>query len=113
MTLDSKALLESLKRVNLFADKNKVVRLIMKDSLLTMSSFIPGQKSGEEILELLHPVSSEIQVSYNGSLMMAVLSALQGQKVTLSWESINRPVRVDGEHQKNIDVLYLLVPTRY
>ena len=113
VVMDPKAFLESVRRVNLFSDKNKVIKLSIKESLVTLTSFIPGQKSGEEVLEILEPIGSEIVANYNGSLLMAILSALSGQKVTISWESVNRPMKIIGDDNKLVEVFYLLVPARY
>lgn len=113
LDIDLKSAIESVRRMILFTDKNKVIKMNFEKSTLKMTSFTPGQKEGEEFVELLAPVETDFEVSYNGSLLMAILNSLTGSKATLTWESSSRPVKITGEGQNGIEVFYLLVPTRY
>jgi DNA polymerase III sliding clamp (beta) subunit (PCNA family) len=97
----------------LFADKNKVMKLLFENSLLTMASCTPGQKEGEEVIELNISVQSPFEVNYNGSLIMGILGVLTGSRVQFAWENTTRPVKITGENEIGLDVFYLLVPARF
>lgn len=111
--MDGKAIQESVKRALIFADKNRVMKLHFENSLLTMASFTPGQKEGEEVIEIGTHLETPFDVNYNGHLLSGILSVLQGSKITFAWESVARPVKIMGNEQEGIHVFYLLVPTRF
>lgn len=113
VTLDARSLLESTRRVLLFADKNRLVRLSFDGSVLDVQSATPGQKEGEDIIELAAPVKESFQVNYVGTLLTGVLSVLNGGSLTFEWDDINRPVKITGDQDKDLEVFYLIVPTRF
>lgn len=106
-------LLESVRRVLLFADKNRIIKLNFDGPVLDVQSFTPGLKEGEEVIELSEPVEQPFEVNYNGTLLTGVLNVLSGTTVKASWENLNRPVMITGEAEKGLDVFYLLVPNRF
>jgi len=106
-------LLESVKRVLLFADKNRIIKLGFDGPVLDVQSFTPGLKEGEEVVELAAPVEQPFVVNYNGTLLIGILNVLSGASLKFSWENVNRPVMITGEAEKGLDVFYLLVPTRF
>jgi DNA polymerase III beta subunit len=106
-------LLESVKRVLLFADKNRIIKLGFDGPVLDVQSFTPGLKEGEEVVELAAPVEQPFVVNYNGTLLTGILNVLSGASLKFSWENVNRPVMITGEAEKGLDVFYLLVPTRF
>jgi DNA polymerase-3 subunit beta len=113
VTLDVRSLLESSRRVMLFADKNRIVKLNFDGPILDVQSATQGQKEGEDIIELATPVERPFQVTYNGNLLVGVLSVLNGGSLTFEWDDINRPVKITGDEEKGLEVFYLLVPTRF
>lgn len=113
VSIDTRALLESVRRVLLFADKNRIIRLNFDGPVLDVQSFTPGQREGEDIIELKEPVNDPLNVNYNGSLLTGILAALTGSVLKFSWENVNRPVKITGEGEKGVEVFYLLVPTRF
>lgn len=106
-------LLESVKRVLLFADKNRIIKLGFDGPVLDVQSFTPGLKEGEEVVELSAAVEQPFVVNYNGTLLTGILNVLSGSSLKFSWENVNRPVMITGEAEKGLDVFYLLVPTRF
>ena len=106
-------LLESVKRVLLFADKNRIIKLAFDGPILDVQSFTPGLKEGEEVIELATSVEQPFVVNYNGTLLTGILNVLSGAELKFSWENVNRPVMITGEAEKGVDVFYLLVPTRF
>lgn len=106
-------LLESVRRVLLFADKNRIIKLGFDGPVLDVQSFTPGLKEGEEVVELSAPVEQPFVVNYNGTLLTGILNVLSGSTLKASWENVNRPVMITGEAEKGLDVFYLLVPTRF
>ncbi|KAB8030928.1 DNA polymerase III subunit beta [Fluviispira multicolorata] len=111
--VDLKSIQDSVKRSLLFADKNKIMKLHFENSLLTMASSTPGQKEGEEVIEMNSSISSPFEVNYNGSLITGILGVISGSRVQFAWENMNRPVKITGEEQRGIEVFYLLVPARF
>lgn len=106
-------LLESVKRVLLFADKNRIIKLGFDGPVLDVQSFTPGLKEGEDVVELATPVEQPFVVNYNGTLLTGILNVLSGASLKFSWENVNRPVMITGEAEKGLNVFYLLVPTRF
>jgi DNA polymerase III sliding clamp (beta) subunit (PCNA family) len=113
VTFDLKAMLDSVRRSLIFADKNKVMKLAFENSLLKMACFTPGQKEGEEIIEIQVNVDTPFEVNYNGFHLAGILNIISGSRVTFLWESINKPVKIIGEDQRGLSVFYLLVPSRF
>jgi DNA polymerase-3 subunit beta len=113
VAIDTKPLLDSLKRTLIFADKNRILKFSFEESNLSVQSFTPGQKEGEDSIELLNKVEEPFEVNYNGQLLAGILDCLPGVKTKLEWESIVRPVKITGEQERGIEVFYLLVPTRF
>jgi DNA polymerase-3 subunit beta len=111
--LDTKNLQESLRRALIFADKNRILKFLFEGSQLDIQSFTPGQKEGEEVIDLLIAADSSFEVNYNGTLLSGILNCLSGTKATFEWESVVRPVRITGESERGVEVFYLLVPTRF
>lgn len=111
--VDLEALEESVRRVFLFADKNKVVRLDFDGPVLDVQSSTPGLKEGAELVDLPTPVTTPFSVSYNGTLLSGILAVISGGKVTLAWDNVNRPIRLSGEPERGLEVFYLLVPIRF
>lgn len=113
VSVDLKSLSESVRRVLLFADKNRIIKLNFDGPVLDVQSFTPGLKEGEEIIELSKPALKPFEVNYNGTLLTGILNVLSGSEVKYSWENVNRPVKITGQAERGIDVFYLLVPTRF
>lgn len=111
--IDLKSLAESVRRVLLFADKNRIIKLNFDGPVLDVQSFTPGLKEGEEIVELDAAVQDPFVVNYNGTLLTGILNVLSGAKATFAWENVNRPVMLTGEAERGVEVFYLLVPTRF
>ena len=110
---DLKLLQDSVKRSLIFADKNKVMKLIFDNSILKMSSYTQGQKEGEEVIEINPEVETQFEVNYHGHHLTGILNVISGSRVCFSWESITKPVKIEGEEQTGLSVFYLLVPTRF
>lgn len=113
VNVDLKSLSESVRRVLLAADKNRIIKLNFDGPVLDVQSFTPGLKEGEEIVDLGAPVAEPIEVNYNGTLLTGILNCVAGTNVRFSWENVNRPVKITGEAQKGLEVFFLLVPTRF
>ena len=109
---DKNALLESMRRAMLFADKNKTVKLKFDGPMLEVSSSTGVMKEGEEFVELLAPVSEPIEVKYNGTLFLSVMALLNGNQIHFEWDELTRPVKITGEQERGIESFYLLVATR-
>lgn len=111
---DIKAFLDSLRRALIFADKNRLLKLRFDGPTLSIRSFTPGMKEGEEVVDLLNPVESPVEVNYNGTLLTGVLSVLSGSSAVFQWEDVNRPVKLIGDQpERGLEVFYLLVPARF
>jgi DNA polymerase III sliding clamp (beta) subunit (PCNA family) len=113
ISLDSKKLQDCVRRSLIFADKNKVMKLMFENSVLKMASFTPGQKEGEEVIDIESKFNSPFEVNYNGHHLAGILNLISGSKVGFYWESVNKPVKIVGEDQRGVSVFYLLVPSRF
>ena len=89
------------------------MKLIFDNSILKMSSYTQGQKEGEEVIEINPEVETQFEVNYHGHHLTGILNVISGSRVCFSWESITKPVKIEGEEQTGLSVFYLLVPTRF
>lgn len=112
-TIDTKMFLESVRRVLLFADKGKTIKLSFDGGVLNVQSATPGLKEGQEIIELQKSFETPLEVNYNGHLLTSILNVAAGSKINLMWKDANSPLKLIGEVEKGLDVFYLLVPTRF
>jgi DNA polymerase-3 subunit beta len=113
VSIDVRSLQDSLKRTLIFADKNRILKFLFEAKQLHIQSFTPGQKEGEETIDISTNAENPIEVNYNGNLLAGVLSCLSGTSATFEWESVVRPVKITGEAERGVNVFYLLVPTRF
>ena len=113
LQVELKSLADSVKRVLLFSDKNKIISLGFDGPVLNVQSFTPGLKEGEEVVKLNTAVTDPFEVNYTGNLLSGILSCVHGTNVTFSWETSSRPVKITGEDQIGLQVFFLLVPTRF
>ncbi len=111
--IETKTLQESLRRALIFADKNRILKFEFDVNALSVQSFTPGQKEGEETIDLQNTLESPFEVNYHGQLLSGILDCLSGPKTQFEWESVVRPVKITGEGERGIEVFYLLVPTRF
>lgn len=111
--IEIKTLHECVKRVLLFADKGRTIKLNFDGGILNVQSATPGLKEGQEIIELGTAMEKTIEVNYNGHLLTSILNVVSGSKMKFMWEDANRPLKLMGEPEKGLDVFYLLVPTRF
>jgi DNA polymerase III sliding clamp (beta) subunit (PCNA family) len=112
LTLDLKLLQEGVKRVNLFADKLKVILMSFDGPELNLSSATQGVKEGEESVPLKEAVQQPFQVRFNCSQLIQVLGAMKGTEVGFHWDDVNRPMQLTFDADKDLHVFYLLVPIR-
>ncbi len=111
--IDIKKLLDGVRRALIFVDVGKVLRFIFENDNLQISSMTLGQKEGEELIPVDGLQGNSFEVNYNGIHVFGILNLLKGSKVTMSWESVNKPVRLVGEDEEGFKVFYLLVPSKF
>jgi DNA polymerase III subunit beta len=113
LAVNQKDLLESVRRILLFAEKNRLIKMRFDGPIIDVQSHTQGMKEGEEQVELLSPAQEPFDVSFNGAMMAGILACVKGSHVNLLWENPNRPLKITGEEQAGLNVFFLLVPTRY
>ena len=75
------------------------MKLIFENSLLKMASFTPGQKEGEEVIEIQANLNTTFEVNYNGHHLAGILNVISGSRVNFDWVDYDFP---KGEYKIDI-----------
>ena len=101
-------LMESLKRVMLITEEEtKAVKFLAKKGVLTILSKKIGTGDVREEVEVDYE-GEEIEFGLNGRYVMDVLSALEGEKISLEVEDSSTPVLI--KEFNNDEVLAVVMP---
>jgi DNA polymerase III beta subunit len=113
ISMSLKHLVESLKRVMLFADKFNVISLLVDGNWMNLKSATQGVKEGEEQIELSETnATAPFEIKFSCSQLLQVLNVVKGTTVSFHWDDINRPMKITFDSDKELNVFYLVVPVR-
>ncbi len=113
--VDKAALVDSVKRVSLVAERNTAVQLAFTDGMLTLDAGSGEEAMASESLEA-HVTGEDITTGFNPAYLLDGLTALESPFVELAFTQASKPVVLSGvdslEGESDGDFRYLLMPRR-
>jgi DNA polymerase-3 subunit beta len=112
--VDKAALIESVKRVSLVAERNTAVQLAFSDGVLTLDAGSGDEAQASESIEALIE-GEDITTGFNPQFLLDGLTAIDEPVVELAFTQASKPVVLsgaveDGAHDSGFR--YLLMPRR-
>jgi len=110
-TVDKTALIESLKRVALVAERNTAVQLAFSDGTLTLDAGSGDEAQASESIEATIQ-GDDITTGFNPQFLLDGLSALATGTARMLFTSPTKPVVLRPEDGNDADYTYLIMPVR-
>lgn len=113
--VDRSALVDSVKRVALVAERNTAVQLAFSDGVLTLDAGSGEEAMASESLEA-HVTGDDLTTGFNPGYLLDGLTALEQPVVELAFTQSSKPVVLSGvdslDGQADDSFRYLLMPRR-
>ena len=113
--VDKVALIESVKRVALVAERNTAVQLAFADGVLTLDAGSGEEAMASESIEAAI-TGDDITTGFNPAYLLDGLTAIESPFVELAFTQASKPVVLSGvdslEGDADSDFRYLLMPRR-
>lgn len=112
--VDKAALIESVKRVSLVAERNTAVQLAFSDGVLTLDAGSGDEAQASESIEA-HVEGEDITTGFNPQFLLDGLTAIEAPVVELAFTQASKPAVMSGVNdgaEPNLDFRYLLMPRR-
>jgi DNA polymerase-3 subunit beta len=113
--VDKAALVDSVKRVSLVAERNTAVQLAFSDNVLTLDAGSGEEAMASESLEA-NVTGEDITTGFNPAYLLDGLTAIEAPFVELAFTQASKPVVLSGvdslEGEAETDFRYLLMPRR-
>ncbi len=111
VTLDKAALIESVKRVALVAERNTAVQMAFGDGVLTLDAGSGDEAQASESIEA--GIEGEpITTGFNPQFLLDGLTAIDEPVVELAFTQAAKPVVMSGAGDTGASFRYLLMPRR-
>jgi len=110
--VDRAALIESVKRVSLVAERNTAVQLAFSDGVLTLDAGSGDEAQASESIEATIE-GADITTGFNPQFLLDGLSAIEQDEVELAFTQASKPVVISGVTEEgDTGFRYLLMPRR-
>jgi DNA polymerase-3 subunit beta len=112
--VDKLALVESVKRVALVAERNTAVQLAFSDGVLTLDAGSGDEAQASESIEATVE-GEDLTTGFNPQFLLDGLTAIDEAVVELAFTQASKPVVISGsigEDSKDPGFRYLLMPRR-
>ena len=113
--VDKAALIESVKRVSLVAERNTAVQLAFSDGVLTLDAGSGDEAQASESIEA-SVQGDDITTGFNPQFLLDGLTAIEAPVVELAFTQASKPAVMTGagsfDADPNLDFRYLLMPRR-
>ncbi|MCW2866087.1 MAG: dnaN [Marmoricola sp.] len=113
--VDRAALVDSVKRVSLVAERNTAVQLAFSDGVLTLDAGSGEEAMASESLEA-NVTGDDLTTGFNPAYLLDGLTALEAPVVELAFTQASKPVVLSGvdalDGEADTDFRYLLMPRR-
>jgi DNA polymerase-3 subunit beta len=113
--VDKAALVESVKRVSLVAERNTAVQLAFTDGVLTLDAGSGDEAQASESIEA-SVEGEDITTGFNPQFLLDGLGAIEAPIVEMAFTQASKPVVMAGvpapDAEANLDFRYLLMPRR-
>lgn len=112
-TVDKAALVESVKRVALVAERNTAVQLAFSDGVLTLDAGSGDEAQASESIEATID-GADITTGFNPQFLLDGLTAIEQPVVELAFTEASKPVVMSGSGEDDSagSFRYLLMPRR-
>jgi DNA polymerase III subunit beta len=114
-TVETAALIESVRRVALVAERNTPIRLSFADGSVTLEAGSGDEAQASESLDAQLD-GEDISIAFNPGYLLDGLSALEASHAQLSFTASTRPAVISGKSSAEAaaveDYRYLLMPVR-
>jgi DNA polymerase-3 subunit beta len=110
--VDKQALIESVRRVSLVAERNTAVQLAFAEGVLTLDAGSGDEAQASESIEA--QIDGEpITTGFNPQFLLDGLTAIDGEMVDLAFTQATKPVVISGTDADDAHSFrYLLMPRR-
>jgi DNA polymerase-3 subunit beta len=112
--VDRSALVESVKRVALVAERNTAVQLAFSDGVLTLDAGSGDEAQASESIEAAIN-GEDITTGFNPQFLLDGLTAIDDSVVELAFTQASKPVVISGragDGSEDASFRYLLMPRR-
>ena len=113
--VDKAALVDSVKRVSLVAERNTAVQLAFADGVLTLDAGSGEEAMASESLEA-NVTGEDITTGFNPAYLLDGLTAIESPFVELAFTQASKPVVLSGvgalDGEADSEFRYLLMPRR-
>jgi len=113
--VDRAALIESVKRVSLVAERNTAVQLAFSEGVLTLDAGSGDEAQASESLEA-QVQGEDITTGFNPQFLLDGLGAIEAPVVELAFTQASKPAVIAGaaslDGEADTDFRYLLMPRR-
>ena len=113
--VDKAALIESVKRVSLVAERNTAVQLAFSEGVLTLDAGSGDEAQASESLEA-SVQGEDITTGFNPQFLLDGLGAIEAPVVELAFTQASKPAVMSGagslDADAEVDFRYLLMPRR-
>ncbi|HEU5042909.1 MAG TPA: DNA polymerase III subunit beta [Nocardioidaceae bacterium] len=112
--VDRAALIESVKRVSLVAERNTAVQLAFSDGVLTLDAGSGDEAQASESIEAT-VTGEDITTGFNPQFLLDGLGAIEAPIVELAFTQASKPAVITGatpDGEVDTDFRYLLMPRR-
>ncbi len=111
--VDKTALIESVRRVSLVAERNTAVQLAFSDGVLTLDAGSGDEAQASESIEASIQ-GEDITTGFNPQFLLDGLTVIDQQVVELAFTQSSKPVVISGSTEGSADTSfrYLLMPRR-
>ncbi len=109
--VDKAALIESVKRVALVAERNTAVQLAFSDGVLTLDAGSGDEAQASESVQA-DITGEDITTGFNPTFLLDGLGAIEESVVELAFTQASKPVVISGKGEETGGFRYLLMPRR-
>ncbi len=113
--VEKSALIDSVKRVSLVAERNTAVQLAFSENVLTLDAGSGEEAMASESIEA-NITGEDITTGFNPAYLLDGLTAIESPFVELAFTQASKPVVLSGvgslEGEADTDFRYLLMPRR-
>ena len=109
--VDKAALIESVKRVALVAERNTAVQLAFSDGVLTLDAGSGDEAQASESVQA-DITGEDITTGFNPTFLLDGLTAIDEPVVELAFTQSSKPVVISGKGEDGSGFRYLLMPRR-
>jgi DNA polymerase-3 subunit beta len=113
--VDKGALIDSVKRVSLVAERNTAVQLAFSDGVLTLDAGSGDEAQASESIEA-QVTGDDITTGFNPQFLLDGLTAIEAPVVELAFTQASKPAVMAGassaDAAADLDFRYLLMPRR-